>query len=85
MEYRDAYCGGVAGSGIFIFQDKMRRLVYAAFLAALIFSAGCSGLSSDKAPNIRYGKDPCAECRMIIGDERFAAAFVNEDGEGYKT
>ena len=53
-------------------------------LTALILLAGCAGPSVDKAPNIHYGQDPCSECRMIIGDKRFAAAFISEDGEFFK-
>ena len=62
----------------------MRRLISRASLTALILLAGCSGQAIDKAPNIRYGQDACAECRMIIGDVRFAAAFVNAEGDTFK-
>ena len=62
----------------------MRRLTPSAFLVVVLLFAGCSDQVTDKAPNIRYGKDPCAECRMIIGDRRFAAAFITTNGETIK-
>lgn len=43
--------------------------------------AGCGGGGkSDGPPKISYGKENCARCRMMIADERYAAALVNEDG-----
>ena len=62
----------------------MRRLTPSAFLVVVLLFAGCSEQTTGKAPNIRYGKDPCAECRMIISDKRFAAAFITTDGETIK-
>ncbi|MDX1690272.1 MAG: nitrous oxide reductase accessory protein NosL [Acidimicrobiia bacterium] len=32
-------------------------------------------------PEIAYGRDLCTECRMIIEDPRFAAAYRTPDGE----
>ena len=46
------------------------------------FLAGCGG-AAEGPPRIRYGRDTCAECRMIIADERFAAA-AREDGRALK-
>ena len=62
----------------------MRRLISAVFLAGLVLLAGCSRQTADKAPNIRYGKDACAECRMIIGEKKCAAALIGTDGESVK-
>ena len=62
----------------------MRRLTPSTFLVVALLFAGCSGQAPDKAPSVRYGKDTCAECRMIIGDKRFAAAFITTDGETIK-
>ncbi len=50
-------------------------------LACLVLLAGCGVPRTDRPPVIRYGKDLCAECRMILGDKRFAAALVDEAGE----
>ena len=59
------------------------NIVLACLLLAL--SSGCAGRTEeDKPPDIRYGKDLCAECRMIIGEARFAAAAMGEDGEYLK-
>ena len=62
----------------------MRRLISRVPFAALILLAGCSAQTTDQAPNIRYGQDTCAECRMVIADARFAAAFVNTEGDMFK-
>ena len=62
----------------------MHRLAPLAFLVVVLLFAGCSEHATDKAPNIHYGIDACAECRMIIGDKRFAGAFITTDGETIK-
>jgi copper chaperone NosL len=51
-------------------------------LAALL--GGCGKLDLSQPPNIRFGQEACAYCRMIISDERFAAAMVDEGGEVLK-
>ncbi len=43
--------------------------------------AACTRASGPRPPDIAYGKDPCAECGMIISDPRFAAAYVTRDGQ----
>lgn len=35
-------------------------------------------------PSIRYGKDLCNECRMIINEDRFAAAAAAPSGQAAK-
>lgn len=47
-------------------------------------SAGCGEKDLSKPSKIHYGSDVCAECRMIIQDERFAAASVSADGRFQK-
>jgi copper chaperone NosL len=37
--------------------------------------------SADEPPEIAFGEDQCDRCNMIISDERFAAALVDEEGE----
>ena len=56
----------------------MRNFFIVAIILALgIFLAGCASEQRlDKPPNIRYGEDPCDECRMIINEARYAAAYV---------
>lgn len=41
--------------------------------------AGCGERDLSKPPKILYGRDVCAQCRMIIEDERFACAAVSAD------
>ena len=55
----------------------MRGLI----LIGLLLLAGCGAPRADRPPEIRYGKDLCAECRMILGDKRVAAALADEAGE----
>ncbi len=52
-------------------------------LVALIVS-GCAERDLSKPPKIGYGRDVCAQCRMIIEDERFACAAVSPDGRYLK-
>ena len=57
--------------------DRRRLLVGAATLALV----GCGGSAdAGKPPKIDYGRDACERCRMIISEERFAAALVDQDG-----
>jgi copper chaperone NosL len=57
-------------------------------VSAVLFSAlalgGCRAGAPSGPPSIRYGKDLCAECRMIISEERFAAGAADEAGEVVK-
>jgi copper chaperone NosL len=55
---------------------SMRNSCLALVLAAL---AACAG--GDKPAEPVWGKAPCAHCGMIVGDRRFAAQLVTEDGE----
>ena len=54
--------------------------------AAAGVAAGVALLQSDgdaapDLPSIVYGQETCARCRMVIDDARFAAAWIDEDGE----
>jgi len=53
---------------------------------ALAFGGILGGCSVDpgRPPSIRYGEEACAHCRMIISDDRFAAALVTKGGETMK-
>jgi copper chaperone NosL len=58
--------------------DRRRLLVGAAALALV----GCGGSAdASKPPKIDYGHDTCERCRMIISEERQAAALVAGDGK----
>ena len=52
-------------------------------IAVLLACAGC-GADPSRPPSIRYGEEACARCRMIISDDRFAAALVTSGGETLK-
>ena len=45
---------------------------------------GCQADLVDRPPTIRYGEEPCAQCRMLIGDARYAAVLVTVAGEAQK-
>jgi copper chaperone NosL len=50
----------------------------------LMLIAGCSQRPADGPPVVRYGTDECADCGMILSDERFAAALrVMTNGESH--
>ncbi|MDQ7029915.1 MAG: nitrous oxide reductase accessory protein NosL [Ardenticatenia bacterium] len=62
----------------------MRVWVAAAVLAVVLavgISACGSGSVVNGPPEVRYGEDVCDECRMIISDARFAAAYVTAGGD----
>jgi copper chaperone NosL len=54
----------------------------AAWLCAV--AAGCSGAREDRPPSLRLGEEACDHCRMLINDDRFAAALLTADGETRK-
>lgn len=60
----------------------MRGLIRLGLVAAALLPAGCGG--ADGPPTVRYGQEGCARCRMIINDDRFAAALVSPGGDGLK-
>ena len=56
-------------------------------LAGLIAAgllAGCRPVDLSRPPAVRFGEEACASCRMIISDERFAAALVTPAGDALK-
>ena len=61
----------------------MRRLAWTGLATSLVL-AGCQDRSSARPPAIRYGEEPCAQCRMLIGDARYAAVVVTAAGETRK-
>lgn len=52
------------------------------FAFALTLAAGCAKRAGPEPPPILFGQQECDECRMIISDERFAAALVFDEGDG---
>ena len=62
----------------------MRPINVVAWLIAAGVLAGCQPTGANRPPTVRFGEEACAECRMIISDERFAAAVVTATGEAFK-
>jgi copper chaperone NosL len=62
----------------------MKRLVGITWVVGTVLAAGCGQADISRPPAIRFGEEACAHCRMIISDERFAAARVDPDGETLK-
>jgi copper chaperone NosL len=62
----------------------MRRGCGIAALAAIGLVAGCQPVDRSRPPPLRFGQEACAQCRMIISDERFAAALTTEAGDTAK-
>lgn len=59
------------------------RLGVIALVACGAILGGC-GDDLGRPPTVRYGEEACAHCRMIISDDRFAAALVTKGGETLK-
>ncbi|MGC8640047.1 MAG: nitrous oxide reductase accessory protein NosL [Isosphaeraceae bacterium] len=62
----------------------MKRMLGSACLVPLMMLAGCGPVDRSRPPVVRLGQEACANCRMIIGDERFAAALTTGEGETLK-
>jgi copper chaperone NosL len=64
----------------------MNRLIIAgvAGISLAIMLGGCGSESDDGPPDIRYGDAVCAECGMIVSDERFATAIVINGDRGFE-
>lgn len=58
-----------------------RRLAAVSLLALL---PACTSRPLDGPPQLRVGRDQCAECGMIISDDRCAAALLIEEKGGYR-
>ena len=58
----------------------MRRLRPTVRALAGLLLAGCAA-SSEGPPPVRYGASPCAECRMLISEARYAAAAFTRAGD----
>lgn len=59
----------------------MRRRLAVPWTGLLLSFAACGGGGSDdEPPEIRYGREECSYCRMIVSEERFAAALTAGTG-----
>ncbi len=60
---------------------KLTRQMTLLLLLTLLAACG-KGQAEIKPPEIRYGETECIECRMIINDPRFAAAYTYKASGG---
>lgn len=59
----------------------MKRVAWCVLWLLVVGLAGCGGSAdTSRPPAIAYGEDVCDRCKMIISDERFAAAYWTTDG-----
>lgn len=58
------------------------RLIY--LIAIFLTLSGCSPSVDMKSPKIRYGRDGCDECHMIISNASFAASLATRNQTYHK-
>ncbi|MGI9584705.1 MAG: nitrous oxide reductase accessory protein NosL [Acidimicrobiia bacterium] len=46
-----------------------------------LIAAACGTADAAGPPDIKYGRDICLQCGMIVSEEKFAAAYTLESGE----
>jgi len=61
---------------------KIARMVGLGSIVSVVALAGCGSETNDGPPSVRYGDSICAECGMIISDERFTTATIIEGDRG---
>ncbi|MCI0393758.1 MAG: nitrous oxide reductase accessory protein NosL [Chloroflexi bacterium] len=60
----------------------MKRCLIGLSILVLLLAAGCQSSSSlEEPPEIAYGETECDNCRMIISEARYAAAYMTADGQ----
>lgn len=64
------------------FKENRRHLIYFALIMFLILS-GCASAAITPVP-IDEEVDQCAECKMTVQDNQFAAEYFDEVGQVYK-
>lgn len=57
----------------------IRSLSCALALLSVALPAGCSGPPLSGPPSLRLGRDECAECGMLINEDRSPGAFLLDD------
>lgn len=50
----------------------------------LFFFIGCSSPAIDQPPQIRFGKNVCDQCRMLVSEERFSASYWDQSGKAVR-
>lgn len=61
--------------------SRRAALIALAGVAGSLFAAGCA--RTDVALDPVWGKEPCAHCRMLVGDKRYAAQVAGEAERRY--
>src|SRR3989338_4030178 len=56
----------------------MHRRLFGSLALIFLLLGSCDTHNPAHPPRMRFGKDICSECRMIITEERFAAAAVTD-------
>jgi copper chaperone NosL len=56
----------------------MKRLFVIVCVFPWALLAGCGPADLSRPPDVRWGEEACAFCRMIISDDRFGAAIVSD-------
>lgn len=62
----------------------MRSLILLPVIFSVLMLGGCGGRQAGEPPNIRYGREVCSECGMMISESRFAAASADRDNHIFK-
>lgn len=60
----------------------MKRMLGMLMVSGAACIAGCGGADPDRPPEVIIGDSVCAECNMIISDERWATATVVDGPRG---
>jgi nitrous oxide reductase accessory protein NosL len=50
-------------------------------LALAVVASACATAEASGPPDIKYGRDICIQCGMIVSEAKFAAAYTTPDGE----
>ena len=61
---------------------NIKPLAIVTTLSAMSVLPGCGSEGNDGPPEILYGDSICAECGMILSDERFAVATLIDGDRG---
>lgn len=60
----------------------MNRFSLSLLVISVMMLGGCGEADPDAPPQILLGDSVCAECGMIVSDERFGTATIIEDERG---
>lgn len=63
----------------------MNKFSLSLLTASLMMLGGCGEADPDAPPQILLGDSVCAECGMIVSDERFGTATIIDDSRGSQT